>query len=88
MLSAEAVRWRVAVEAQGWELMLHFAGLGIGLAVVNGACRLPDGLVGLPLQGMPGVRYFILHRPNGLEFAGAAALKELLLETAEHWRGA
>src|SRR5262249_61870972 len=38
-LREAGVPWEVAVEANGWELMLRFVELGVGLAVVNACCR-------------------------------------------------
>jgi DNA-binding transcriptional LysR family regulator len=43
-LRAAGVTWTVAIEAAGWPLTLHFVTLGVGLAVVNGCVRVPDGL--------------------------------------------
>ncbi len=88
MLSHAGVSWRVAVEAGGWEPMLHFVGLGIGLAIVNGCCRLPPGLVARPLEELPGVRYQVLRRTGGRLHAGAAELRRLLLINSDAWRSA
>lgn len=79
MLMAQGVSWHVGVEAQGWDLMMHFARLGIGLAVVNDFCSVPDGLIACPLEELPGVRYHAVHRAGPLNHAGAAAFKQLLL---------
>jgi len=64
-LSAARVAWEPAVEAGGWELMLHFAKLGLGLAVVNGFCRIPAGLVARPLRELAPVRYSLLAPASG-----------------------
>ena len=56
------IPWEVAVEASGWELMLHFARLGLGLTIVNGSCRIPRGLVGRPLPELPRRDYFVFMR--------------------------
>jgi LysR family transcriptional regulator, low CO2-responsive transcriptional regulator len=63
LLSA-GVRWDVAVEVVGWPLTLHFVRLGIGLAIVNTICHLGPGIVGRPVQGLPGTRYWLLGRPR------------------------
>jgi LysR family transcriptional regulator, low CO2-responsive transcriptional regulator len=60
------VDWNVAVEATGWEAMLHFARLGIGIAVVNDFCEPPRGMVGARLDGAPATTYFIVHRAGAL----------------------
>ncbi len=88
MLSHAGVTWRVAVEAGGWELMLHFVGLGVGLAIVNGCCRLPPALVARPLEELPGVRYQVLRRTGGRLHDGAAELRRLLLINGDAWRSA
>ncbi len=86
MLMDAGVDWHISVEANGWELMMHFVALGMGLAVVNGHCRPPPGLVARPLRDLPGIRYHVLTRPGMDRHAGAAALKALLHETADDWR--
>ncbi|MGI9413867.1 MAG: LysR family transcriptional regulator [Hyphomicrobiales bacterium] len=88
MLMAAGVSWRVAVEAEGWELMLQFARLGVGLAVVNGCCRVPPGLTARPLGELPVIGYHLVHRPGGLDHPGAAALKTLLMRNKDQWRTA
>ncbi len=82
MLMDQGVSWRVAVEAQGWDLMLHFAGLGTGLTVVNDFCRVPPGLVARPLGELPGVHYHVVRRAGPLHHAGAAALRDLLVSAS------
>jgi DNA-binding transcriptional LysR family regulator len=86
MLANAGVAWRVAVEAGGWELMLHFASLGIGLAIVNGCCRLPPGLVAKPLEELPRVRYQVLQRAGSQPHAGVADLRSRLLINSDAWR--
>jgi DNA-binding transcriptional LysR family regulator len=49
-----------AVEAHGWDLMMRFAELGLGLAVVNDFCTPPAGMVLRPLRGLPSVHYQLL----------------------------
>ncbi len=86
MLADAGVSWRVAVEAGGWELILHFVGLGIGLAIVNGCCRLPPGLVAKPLEALPRVRYQVLRRAGSQLHAGVAELRRRLLLNSDAWR--
>ncbi|MRU29891.1 LysR family transcriptional regulator substrate-binding protein, partial [Xylella fastidiosa subsp. multiplex] len=59
LLQAESVPWQPSLEADGWELMLRFAQLGFGLTVVNACCRIPKGLVAVPLQGYPPLEYHL-----------------------------
>lgn len=59
---AAGVDWQVVVEASGWPLTLHFVKLGVGVAIVNGCCRLPPGLVAIPLPELPPTRYSLMRR--------------------------
>lgn len=70
LLSA-GVEWQLGVEATGWELMLQFCRLGLGLAVVNGCCRLPAELVARTLPELPRIPYFLLSR-HGTPLSAAA----------------
>jgi LysR family transcriptional regulator, low CO2-responsive transcriptional regulator len=56
------VPWRVAAEADGWDLLAHFASLGIGATIVNGCVTAPAGLATLPVTGLPAVRYWATWR--------------------------
>lgn len=81
-LRAAGVRLRVAVEASGWELLVRFAELGLGLAIVNAFCRVPDGLVGLPMPELPSRAYYLLRRPGAAREGAISALAEALVATA------
>ncbi|GGV03834.1 LysR family transcriptional regulator [Actinomadura cremea] len=63
-LRAADVPWTVAVEAEGWPLMLHFVSLGVGLAVVNGCVTPSPGLVTREIIDLPAVPYHALHLPS------------------------
>ena len=86
MLMSAGVSWQIAVEAEGWELMLHFARLGVGLAVVNGCCHIPEELTARPLRELPVIGYHVVYRPGGVEHAGAALLKTCLMQHKDQWR--
>lgn len=86
MLMSAGVSWRVAVEANGWDLMLHFASLNVGLAIVNGCCHVPVGLITKPLLELPKIRYQIVERMGVHPHAGAIALKKLLQSNSDSWR--
>ncbi len=51
-----------SLEADGWPLMLKFVQLGLGVAVVNGICELPSGVVSRPLPELGHVTYRLLRR--------------------------
>jgi len=57
------VSWTVAAEVDGWDLMVHLAGLGIGATVVNGCVPAPAGLASVPIRDLPAVRYWAAWRP-------------------------
>lgn len=72
------VPWRVAVEATGWELALRFVELDIGLAIVNGCCRIPPALVSRPLQELPQISYHLVERRHNPLSQSALQLRRLL----------
>jgi DNA-binding transcriptional LysR family regulator len=80
MLQSAGIAWKVAVEAGGWELMMEFVRMGMGVAVVNDFCRPYRGLEARPIRGLPVVRYHVFHL-RGQAAAGASArLKRILME--------
>lgn len=85
LLQSAQVEWQVAVEAAGWELMLHLVRLGMGLAVVNACCRIPAGLTTRPIPELPSIQYHLIYRKEGLTGA-ASALRHNLLTHANAWR--
>jgi len=84
-LQSADVKWDVAVEANGWELMLHFVRLGLGVAIVNECCRMPAGVAARALPELPAVQYHLFHARKPLTDA-AASLKNALLRTADDWK--
>ncbi|HET6988605.1 MAG TPA: LysR family transcriptional regulator [Kribbella sp.] len=63
----QGVRWSVAVEAEGWELLVHFVRLGIGPAVVNGSVRTTAAIRKIPVKDLPPVRYYVITRGDRSE---------------------
>jgi DNA-binding transcriptional LysR family regulator len=80
-LASAGVAWEVALEASGWEVMLHYAALGVGLAIVNDICRIPRGAVARPLPELPALSYYVLHRRHLGLSAPAQALRAQIIET-------
>jgi DNA-binding transcriptional LysR family regulator len=74
LLRTGDVPWSVAVEAEGWPLMLHFVALGVGLAVVNGCVRPPPGVVLREITDLPAVPYHAVHLPGRRDDPRVAAL--------------
>jgi LysR family transcriptional regulator, low CO2-responsive transcriptional regulator len=85
MLQSAQAHWKVAVEASGWEVMLHLVRLGMGLAVVNACCRIPAGVVTRPVPELPALQYFVFSRRGALS-RSAQSLKQDLLAQANAWR--
>jgi DNA-binding transcriptional LysR family regulator len=85
MLQSAQVPWQAAVEASGWELMLHLVKLGMGLAVVNACCRIPAGVVARPIPELPALQYVIFMRKEGVVGA-AKTLMDTLLAHADAWK--
>jgi len=88
LLQAESVSWQPSLEADGWELMLRFAQLGFGLTVVNACCRIPKGLVAVPLRGYPPLEYHLFRAADRPPSVHAQRLWNALLAQADHWKSA
>jgi LysR family transcriptional regulator, low CO2-responsive transcriptional regulator len=86
LLQSAGVHWEIAVEAGGWELMLKFAELGLGLAIVNDFGHVPPGLIARPVDELPAVHYQLFHLRGELSDAGSLRLYELLLANARRSR--
>lgn len=56
------VAWHLAAEVDGWDLLVHFAALGIGATIVNGCVEVPAGLAAVPVADLPAVRYWAAWR--------------------------
>lgn len=64
------------LEADGWPLMLAFVKMGLGVAIVNGICDLPAGVVARPLRELGTVTYRLFRRKSAPLSAETAALAE------------
>lgn len=82
-LQSAGVRWSVAVEATGWQLMIHFVKLGMGLAVVNSICEIPGGLTSRPIEGLSDVHYHLFHLAGAARKGAIAELKQTLLALSD-----
>lgn len=85
-LGRAGLRLDVSVEASGWELMIHFVELGLGLAVVNACCRLPSTLTARPIQDLLPAQYTLLWRRGSIDHPGAKSLLEDVRRCASDWR--
>jgi len=78
LLQSAGIDWHVAVEASGWELMLHFVKLGLGLAVVNSFCTIPRQLVAKPIKDLPQIHYYVFNLKGSVRRREVSLLKENL----------
>ena len=74
---------RIAIEAVGWELMMHYASVGMGIAVVNGYCKPPNGCVALPIPALPSLRYQLIQRAQSAVPEEVERLAEFLMKSGE-----
>ena len=88
LLQAESVPWQPSLEANGWELMLRFAQLGFGVTVVNACCRIPKGLVAIPLSGYPPLEYHVFHSADRPPNTHMQRIMDALLSHGDHWQSA
>jgi len=65
----------VAVEVEGWELMTHYAALGLGLAVVNAYVPAPRGTTAVPISDLPPQRIYLVKRRAAPQPPEVAALE-------------
>jgi len=87
LLQSAQVPWQVAVEASGWDLMMQFVRLGLGVAVVNAYCRPPMGTVARPMPELPRLEFHLFHL-RSLELADAAGrFISCLLDYRDAWKG-
>lgn len=80
ILQSANIPWKVAVEANGWELMLHFVKLGLGCAIVNGSVNIPKTLIAKPIKELPSTQYLLVHHKNVGKSGEQKILKELIFE--------
>ena len=77
--AAERVSFSPSIEATGWNLMLCFAELGLGLAVVNDFVQAPRGMVKRPLRGLGSVQYQLLRLRDRKQSEATAALEQAIV---------
>lgn len=82
-LHASGLRFNPVMDAEGWELLLHFASLGFGAAVVNGCCRRPSGTVSIRLPDLPKTRYYLLGQRDEYAFPELEWMRKCVLKHAK-----
>lgn len=79
-LMSAGVSWEPAIEASGWDLLMHFASLELGVAVVNAFCTPPKGCVRRALPAIPRVAYYLFRRRARRLDGAVAALRDCIVE--------
>lgn len=77
--SEAGLTWAPAVEANGWELMMRFAELGMGVAVVNDFCQAPRGTVKRRLVGLSAIHYQLVRLRDRKPTPAALALEQAIV---------
>ncbi|MEZ5510507.1 MAG: LysR family transcriptional regulator [Gammaproteobacteria bacterium] len=80
------VDWNVSVEVDSWELMLNFVKHGMGLAIVNEYCQIPDELVAKPLPEFPVIQFQLIKRRHASDRWAVNELEAALIEHKDHWK--
>ncbi len=86
MLQSAGVTWEVAVEASGWELIIQFVRLGVGVAIVNACSNIPRGLVAIPLTELPAIRFYVFYAKGQTMDGELARMRALLIDNGDHWK--
>lgn len=71
---------QVALEAEGWDLLMLYASLGLGVAIVNDTCKPPREATAVPVTGLPPLEFYLCAREGGRLPPFAAELRDHLLE--------
>jgi DNA-binding transcriptional LysR family regulator len=85
-LAARGGALSVALEVGGWDAMVDFVGLGLGVAVVNGFVPVPARLVARRLVGLQGPEYRLLMRGAPAAGGAEAALAADIVAERAAWR--
>jgi DNA-binding transcriptional LysR family regulator len=80
------VNWEIAIEANGWELMIHFVNMGMGLTIVNSCCNISKKLMAIPIYDLPKQHYYIIRRKSDWERPMIKALCGILLKHGNDWK--
>lgn len=62
VFDTHGVSWKVALETTGWDLIVQFVRLGLGVAVINGCCTIPRGLKSIAISDFPTTKYYLVSR--------------------------
>ncbi len=86
LLTRDGFRFTPVMDAEGWELAMHFAALGLGAAVVNACCQPPSGTRAISLHGFPTTTYYLIEHPRSSPRQEREDLKVEIMESARRIR--
>ncbi|MEO0446527.1 MAG: LysR family transcriptional regulator [Verrucomicrobiota bacterium] len=75
------IHFHPVLEASGWDLMMHFADLGLGVAIVNGCCHPPANTKAIPIRDLPKTRYYLLSHRQSYDFPAFLSLRNEILQS-------
>ena len=78
--ASEEIRLAVALEANGWEIIMNFVSLGLGCAIVNSCCAPPRGVTAVRLRGLAKTRYHVVRAKDGHRFSAQEQLRRRLID--------
>lgn len=85
-LANQHISANIVIEANGWEVILHFVKLGLGISIVNSCCNIPATMIALPIPELPSLTYHILERIHGWHNPAGSQLKSTLLKYKDYWK--
>lgn len=86
LLMDAQVEWTPAAEVTSWELMLRFVQHGMGLAIVNEYCSIPNGLVAKSLSQFPAIQFHLIKRIGAARRDSIIELERILLRYKDTWK--
>jgi DNA-binding transcriptional LysR family regulator len=92
MLQSANVDWEIAVEASGWQLMIQFVHMGMGVALVNAYCHIPKELIAIPVPELPGLKFHVFHlsghatNEGGNDDERLVELRNLIIGYGNAWK--
>lgn len=80
LLMDAGVNWEPVIEVNGWELMIKFVSLGLGLSMVNDYCTIPDDLIARPLKEFPVLQFYLISRSSKCSQDSFSTIKQIILD--------
>lgn len=84
--ASDGIEMNVALEADGWEIMMNFVSLGLGCAIVNSCCAPPKGVVAVRIKNLPRTSYHVARAKDGYRFPAQERLWRSIIEETKQVR--